>query len=113
LTIVSKTFGVADIIKQALAPLAEQIEWAFIFGSLARGKETSASDIDLMIIGDLAFSEAVSALYSIQETLGREINPKIYRKEEWIQLLNNKENFIKDVLSKERLDVMGNDHELR
>lgn len=113
LGIVKKTFGVADVINLALSPQAGYIDWAFIFGSVASGKETSASDIDLMIIGDIGFSEAVNALYSVQETLGREINPKIYRQEEWIQMLNNKDAFIKEVLSKPRMDVMGDGNELR
>ena len=92
--IVKKTFGVTDVINLALSSLAGNIGWAFIFGSVASGKETSASDIDLMIIGDVGFSETVSALYSVQETLGREINPKIYSKKEWIKMKNNKDVFI-------------------
>jgi len=113
LGIVKKTFDVADVINLALSPLARDIDWAFIFGSVASGKETSTSDIDLMIIGDVGFADAVGALYSVQETLGREINPKIYRKEEWIQMLNHKDAFIKDVLEKSIMDVMGDDNELR
>jgi len=87
LGIVKKTCGVVDVINLALSPLAGEIDWAFIFGSVARGKETSASDIDLMIIGEVGFSEAVNALYSVQETLGREINPKIYSKKAWTKML--------------------------
>jgi len=113
LGIVKKTFGVTDVINQALSPLSSNIDWAFIFGSVASGKETSASDIDLMIIGEIGFTDVVSVLYSVQETLGREINPKIYRKEEWIQMLKNKDVFIKEVLSKPRMDVMGDDNEFR
>lgn len=112
LGIVKKTFGVADVINLALTPLAEHIDWAFIFGSVASGKETSASDVDLIIIGDVEFTEAVSVLYSVQETLGREINPKIYPKEEWNQMLKNQGAFIKEILSKPRIDVMGNANEL-
>lgn len=112
LGIVKKTFGIVDIINLALSPLTEHIDWAFIFGSVASGKEKSDSDIDLMIIGDVSFSEVISALYSIQETLGREINPKIYSKKEWIKMKNNKDAFIKEVLSKSRMDVMGHDDDL-
>ncbi len=113
LGIVKKTFGVVDVIRLALSPQAGQIDWTFIFGSVASGKETSSSDIDLMVIGEVGFSEVVNALYSVQEILGREINPKIFSKEEWIQMLNNKDAFIKDVLSKPRMDVMGDGYELR
>lgn len=113
LAIVKKTFGIADVIREALSPLAGQIDWAFIFGSVASGKETSSSDIDLMIISEAGFSEAVAALYSAQESLGREINPKIFRKEEWIQMRDKNDAFTKEVLVKPRMDVMGDGNELR
>lgn len=113
LGIVKKTFGIADVIRGALSPLAEKIDWAFIFGSVASGKETASSDIDLMVIGDVGFGEVVSALYSVQETLGREINPKIFTREEWVQRCASKEAFIKEVLNKPRMDVMGEGNEFR
>lgn len=111
LGIVKKTFGVSDAIRTALTPLADKIHWAFIFGSVASGKETASSDIDLMIIGDASFSDVVNALYTQQQILGREINPKIYSKDEWIQMLANDEAFIRDVLSKPQMDVIGEGHE--
>lgn len=112
LGIVNKTFGAVDVINLALTPFKNRINWAFIFGSVASGKETSTSDIDLMIIGDVGFTEAVTALYPVQETLRREINPKIYRKEEWNQMQKNQDAFIKEVLSKPRMDVIGEKDEL-
>lgn len=112
LGIVNKTFGVVDVINMALTPFKNRINWAFIFGSVASGKETSTSDIDLMIIGDVEFTEAVTALYPVQEKLRREINPKIYRKEEWNQMQKNLDAFIKEVLSKPRMDVIGEKDEL-
>ncbi|MCW8944110.1 MAG: nucleotidyltransferase domain-containing protein [Sedimenticola sp.] len=107
LGIVKKTIGVVDVISEALSPLAGRIAWAFIFGSVASGKETSASDIDVLIIGDVSFSDAVSALYPVQEVLGREINPKLYSKDQWIELQNKSDAFVNEVLSKPRMDVIG------
>lgn len=112
LGIIKKTFGVADVIREALTTVAEQIDWAFIFGSVASGKETSSSDIDLMIIGEAGFSDVVSALYPLQETLGREINPKIFNKDEWMHRRASDDAFIKEVLNKPRMDVMGDGNEL-
>ena len=112
LAIVKKTFGIADVIRASLSPFMEQIDWAFIFGSVASGKETASSDIDLMIIGEQGFSEIVAALYPVQETLGREINPKIFAKDEWLQKRDSNEAFIKEVLNKPRMDVMGDGNEL-
>src|SRR5687768_7403794 len=34
--LIAKTVGVADVLRSALKPIARQIEWAFIYGSLAR-----------------------------------------------------------------------------
>ena len=112
LGIVKKTFGIADVIREALSPLSIYIDWAFVFGSMASGKESSTSDIDLMIIGEVSFAEVVKLLYPLQERLGREINPKIYSKEEWILMKRAKSAFIKDVLAKPRMDVMGDGNEL-
>lgn len=111
LGIVKKTFGIADVIREALSPLAEEIDWAFVFGSVASGKETASSDIDLMIIGEAGFSEVVSVLYSVQEALGREVNPKIFTKKEWLQRRDGDDAFIKEVLNKPRMDVMGEGNE--
>ena len=110
--IVKKTFGFTDVIREALSPLAGQIEWAFIFGSVASGKETASSDIDLMIIGEPGFSEVVGVLYPVQNSLGREINPKIFHRKEWVQRRDSGDAFIKEVLSKPRMDVMGDGDEL-
>lgn len=112
IAIIKKTLGLAEPIRQALSPLSKKIDWAFVFGSLASGKESAASDIDLMIIGELSFSEAVNALYPVQEALGREINPKIFRKDEWTRLEKDKDAFIREVINKPRMDVIGEKDEL-
>ena len=111
LGIVRKTFGVVEVLNQALAALADRIDRAFVFGSMASAKETSGSDIDLIIIGKAGFSEVVTALYPAQETLGREINPKIYSSKEWMRMQKKPDAFLKEVLSKPRLDVIGHDSE--
>lgn len=112
LGIVKKTFGVTEVIREALSPFTDQIDWAFIFGSVASGKESALSDIDLMIIGRPSFSEVVAALYPAQETLGREINPKIFRRDEWTLKREGQDTFITEVLAKSRMDVLGDGYEL-
>lgn len=109
--IVKKTFGLTGVIQQALEPLAGKIDRAFIFGSVASGKETATSDIDLLVIGDVGFTELVEALYPIQEILGREVNPKIYRKAEWTRLKTAREAFVTEVLTKPSMDIFGDSNE--
>ena len=111
LGIVTKTFGVTGAIRQALEPLADKINCAFVFGSIASGKASATSDIDLIVIGELSFAEVVGALYPIQDVLGREINPKIYHLDEWRLLKSKNDSFVGEVLAKPRLEVIGDKDE--
>ncbi len=70
-SILRKTSGLADVLVQALAPVAPKLRLAFVFGSVARGQETGGSDVDVMLIGDLGFREAVELLHPCQAILGR------------------------------------------
>ncbi|MDP2142186.1 MAG: nucleotidyltransferase domain-containing protein [Gammaproteobacteria bacterium] len=105
--IVSKTLGVVAILRQALVPMSEAIDWAFVYGSVARGRESSASDVDVLIIGEVAFAEVVAALYPVQGVLGREVNPKLYSRQEWKKKVAADDAFIEELLSKPRMDVIG------
>ena len=111
-SILRKTSGIADVLAEALAPLAERIDTAFVFGSVASGKETTGSDVDVLVIGDVTFAEVVKALDPAQEILGREINPKVYDRREWKQMQKRKDAFVKDIMTKPRLQVMGKGLEL-
>ena len=106
--IVRKTIGIVDALNEALAPLADSIVWGFVFGSVASVKDSAGSDIDLMLIGDLSFTEAVTVLHPAQEALSRDVNPKVFSVEEWRRLLRENDAFIREVSRKPRLDVIGN-----
>jgi len=111
-SILRKTSGVADVIKGALSSLTNTIEIAFIFGSLAKGKENEGSDIDLMIIGDAAFFDVVKSLHPSQEVLAREINPKVYSADEWQKEVSNNSGFLKEVMAQEKLFIIGDENDL-
>lgn len=112
-SILRKTSGLADVLADALLAARDQIEVAFVFGSTASGKASAESDIDLLLIGELGFADAVAALYPAQEALGREINPKLYRPEEWRLALRERGSFIRDVRAKPKLFVIGDAAELQ
>ena len=110
--ILRKTIGLADVLADALAPMAPTISAAFVFGSMARASETSGSDVDVMLIGPLTFGDAVRQLYPAQTMLGREINPKVFGAEEWRARLKAKDPFIREVLAQPKIFLIGNDDEL-
>ena len=60
--LILKTAGLADVIRDALKPLANRMQWAFVYGSVARSQEHSASDVDLMIIGHVGLADVSGPL---------------------------------------------------
>jgi predicted nucleotidyltransferase len=110
--ILRKTAGLADVLADALAPAGDRIEVAFVFGSLARGRETTGSDVDLMLIGDLPLRQAVALLEPAQRALAREVNPRIYTAKEWRARLAAKDPFVREVMAKPKVFVIGTEHEL-
>src|SRR5207249_8917501 len=65
--LVVKTAGVADVLRSALAGLVARTATSFVYGSLAKGTGQAASDVDLMVVGDVTFAEVVAALGPAQE----------------------------------------------
>lgn len=109
-SILRKTSGIADVLSAALAPLASQLRIGFIFGSVAQGRENAGSDIDLMLIGDMSFDDAVRLTWPLQTELNREINPKVFNTGEF--KARAKEPFLRDVLAKPKIFLTGDEHEL-
>ena len=110
-SILRKTSGLADVLAQALVPVAHKLRVAFVFGSVAQGRETAGSDIDVMLIGDLGFRQTIELLHPAQTVLGREINPKVFTTEEFVARAPV-EPFLADVLAKPKLFLIGNAHDL-
>ena len=101
-----KTIGLADVVHDALLPLQEHVELAFIFGSIAQGKERIGSDIDLFIVGDVTFAEAVGALVETHQQLGREINPVIMTRSEF-QNKSTIDPFVMRLIDEPKIFVRG------
>ena len=109
--ILRKTSGLADVLAQALAPAEKQLRAAFVFGSMAQGREIGASDVDLLLIGEIGFAEAVDLLHPAQAILGREVNPKVFSVAEF-SAKAAAEPFLRDVLAKPKIFVIGSDDDL-
>lgn len=112
-SIVRKTFGVADVIRQSLAGGTSKIRVVFIFGSVARSADDRRSDIDLMVVGKISFGDAVSLLGQAEEKLGREISPVVYPVAEFKKKVKDDQHFVKTVLEDEKIFVIGDENELR
>jgi len=112
--IVTKTFGVVDLVREALAPLAARIRTAFIYGSIAKGEDTAASDIDLMVIGDdVAYADLFGLVSEAERRLGRKLNPTVYAAAEWRKKLAAGNDFVSRVLSQPKVFIIGAEDDLR
>lgn len=111
--IAAKTMGLAEPLRQALAPLAPRIDAAFIYGSVAKQQDTASSDIDLMIVSDeLTYPDLFSVLEDATQQLGREVKPTIYSRKQWAQRIARGDSFIKRVQAQPRIWLIGDERAL-
>ena len=106
-SLVAKTAGIGDTLRAALSPIADRIKVAFVYGSVARGEGTGRSDVDVLVVGDVAFAEVVAALQGAQETLGREINPTVFPVAEISKKLSENVHFLRTVLAGPKIFLTG------
>lgn len=107
-----KTSGVVGVLAETLRTLDPVPQLALVFGSMARGEENAHSDIDLLLIADCSFGDAVKALHPLQESLQREINPVIFTAAEFVRRIEAGDAFVGNILANPKLFVIGTEHEL-
>jgi len=111
--IAQKTFGLAQPIREALAPYREEIRCAFIFGSIAKKQDTAMSDIDLFVISDtLSHSDMLNQLITTEERLGRSINTTIYTEADVQQRLRDGNAFLSRTLKQPKIWIIGNESDI-
>lgn len=102
-----KTCGVAAMVMQSLEPLRPKLSQALIYGSVAKQEDTSASDIDLMLVGmDLTLAEVLQHLQSAENLLGRKINPSCYTLKEFEQRRGDPDSFVNKVLAQPTINLL-------
>lgn len=102
-----KTFGLADLLREALLPLGGQVELAFVFGSVAKGEERSDSDIDLLVLGSADFVAVAGLLAETHRRLGREVNPVVMRRVEFVQKFHAGDRFVRRIAGEAKIFVKG------
>jgi len=108
--LVRKTVGLVAPLQTALAPLANKIAAAFIYGSIAKGTDTAASDIDLMVIADkLGYSALYAALQEAEAALARTVNPNLMSRAEWKRKRAESGSFAARIAEQPRLFVVGSE----
>ncbi len=107
-----KTMGLTSLLQDALSDLGDRVEVAFVFGSMASGRQTAGSDLDICVLGAVSLRDVVKALSPVQEKLRREINPVVMTPKKFSELSRKKDRFVTRVLSEPVLFVKANRDEL-
>lgn len=98
-SMISKTCGLPAQLKNALQPLAARIRFAAIYGSLAKGADHARSDVDLLIVGELALEQVVDAVSPLEDRLARQISVRLYSPTEYRQRKKRKGDFVQAVMA--------------
>jgi predicted nucleotidyltransferase len=106
--LVLRTTGLADVLREALAPLAPKLVAAFVFGSIARREDNASSDVDLFVVSDtVTFADLFGALESATPKLGRVVNPIVHSRLELTTLRRKKNSFIERVMDQPKIWIYG------
>lgn len=102
-----KTVGLVEPLREALEPLRQELDLALVFGSVAKGRDTASSDIDLLLVSDTLTLEALYAgLAPAEEALGRTIEPTLYTAAEF-ERRRESNSFLRRVLAGDVIVMMG------
>jgi predicted nucleotidyltransferase len=102
-----KTAGLADVLREALAPLAEKILVAFVFGSVAQGRERTTSDVDVLVVGSASFAAVVGALSPAGERLQRAVNPVVMTRAAFEAKVASRDRFVTRVVREPKIFLSG------
>jgi predicted nucleotidyltransferase len=106
--LIVKTSGLVEPLRDALQPLANGIDAAFVYGSIAKGNDNAHSDIDLMIIADdLAYGDVFKSLQNAEDKLRRPINPNLMTRREWRRKSADQSSFAARVARQPRIFIIG------
>ena len=110
-SIFRKTAGLADVLREALAPIAGKIRTAFIFGSVAQGTERATmranSDVHVLVVGSASFAAVVEALNQAGEHLRRDVNPVVMTKAAFEAKLASRDRFVAKVAREPKIFLLG------
>jgi predicted nucleotidyltransferase len=111
--IVLKTVGLILPLREALARYSKKITAAFVYGSVAKRRDTARSDIDVMVVADrLTYRDLYSALQGAEAKLGRSVNPELMSIADWKRKLDQGNSFVAKINAQPKLFIYGSQHDL-
>ena len=100
------------MLREGLSPLGKAVHVAFVFGSIAQGKERPTSDVDVMVIGSAKLERVVGALAPAAKKLRRDINPVVMPLDEFRAKLEARDRFVSRIMREPKIMLTGDANEL-
>ena len=94
-------------------PELKTAKYALIYGSIARGEELETSDVDLLIIGDIAEENLIDGIRKVEEGIGREINYILWSEREFEERAKTKHHLLTEIADNPIIGLVGDVNELR
>mgnify|MGYP001031566808 CR=1 FL=1 len=107
-----KTTALGEQLKSSL-PELKKAKYALIYGSVARGEELETSDIDLLVIGDIAEEKLIAGVRKVEEEIGREINYILWSEREFERRAKKKHHLLKEIADNPIIGLVGDVDEFR
>jgi len=111
--LLAKTTGVFELLKKALSPLSRKIDFAFVYGSVARGDDKAASDIDLMVVGAVSLDDILDVVSPFEKQLRRPVNPTIYSLKDLKQRYRAGNHFLRSLKNTSKVFLIGAEDDFR
>ncbi|MGN6804645.1 MAG: nucleotidyltransferase domain-containing protein [Trinickia sp.] len=86
---------------------ANGIQAAFIFGSFARHEEKAASDIDILVLGEVSELRTNALLRPLARKYNRPFNASVFTVEQFRALLTQGDPFATEVMQQPRIALIG------
>lgn len=107
-----KTTALGQQLKSSL-PELKKAKYALIYGSIARGEELQTSDIDLLVIGDIAEENLMAGIRKVEEKIGREINYILWSEREFEIRAKAKHHLLTEIADNSIIGLVGDADEFR
>ena len=91
----------------------EQIKYALIYGSFAKGTESQSSDVDLLVIGDVKEDDVLRSISKTERRIGREINFILWTEREFLERVEKKIPLIKEISKTPTMMIVGDESEFK
>lgn len=111
-SIFAKTTGLADSVRNTLEPFWDDIDLAFIFGSIARGERMARSDVDVLIVGNIGMADLALPLRELEQALGIPVNVTHFTAAEFRDKRRRNNHFLQTILRDRKIFLKGTEHEL-